>query len=58
MAAPAIPRTLTGKKLEVPVERLLRGAPIDRVIPADAVDRPDVLPWLAGQAMPTAQPGG
>ena len=26
-AVPAIPRTLTGKKLEAPVKRILRGAP-------------------------------
>ncbi|WP_448625020.1 AMP-binding enzyme [Geodermatophilus sp. URMC 64] len=50
VAVPAVPRTLTGKKLEVPVKRLLQGAPIDRVVSADAVDRPDVLPWFARRA--------
>ncbi len=40
------------------MKRLLQGAPIDRVVCADAVDRPDVLPWFAGRAMATAQPGG
>ena len=28
-AVPAIPRTLTGKKLEAPVKRILRGEPVD-----------------------------
>jgi acetoacetyl-CoA synthetase len=51
VAAPAIPRTLTGKKLEIPVKRLLQGAPVDRVVSADAVDRPDVLPWFAARAV-------
>jgi acetoacetyl-CoA synthetase len=50
VVAPAVPRTLTGKKLEVPVKRLLQGAPVDRVVSADAVDRPDVLSWFAGRA--------
>lgn len=42
---PAIPHTLTGKKLEVPVKRLLLGlaASVDR----DAVDRPDLLELFA-----------
>src|SRR4051794_32309178 len=31
VAVPAIPRTLTGKKLEAPVKRILRGAPADTV---------------------------
>jgi acetoacetyl-CoA synthetase len=58
VAAPAVPRTLTGKRLEVPVKRLLQGAPIDLVVSADAVDRPDVLPWFAGRAMANARDGG
>jgi acetoacetyl-CoA synthetase len=29
MAVPAIPRTLSGKKLEVPVKRILTGTPAD-----------------------------
>ncbi len=31
VAVPAIPRTLTGKKMEVPVKRLLLGRPLDEV---------------------------
>lgn len=43
---PGIPHTLTGKKLEVPVKRVLQGLPakIDR----DAVDRPELLEVFAG----------
>jgi acetoacetyl-CoA synthetase len=33
----AIPRTLSGKRLEVPVKNVLRGAPLDSVISAGAV---------------------
>jgi acetoacetyl-CoA synthetase len=34
---PAIPRTLTGKKLEAPVKRVLAGAPPERVASLDAL---------------------
>jgi acetoacetyl-CoA synthetase len=44
--APAIPRTLTGKKLEVPVKRILAGAPVEAVSAPGAVDKPDALRWF------------
>jgi len=47
VVAPAVPRTLTGKKLEVPVKRILAGAAVDEVAAAGAVDRPDALDWYA-----------
>jgi acetoacetyl-CoA synthetase len=40
---PAIPHTMTGKRLEVPVKRLLQGFPVERAVNPGAVDRPDVL---------------
>jgi acetoacetyl-CoA synthetase len=43
---PAIPRTLTGKKLEVPVKRILQGVPRERAAAAGSVDRPDALAWF------------
>jgi acetoacetyl-CoA synthetase len=51
IAAPAIPRTLTGKKLEVPVKRILQGVPPEQAAAADAVDRPDVLEWFQAFAV-------
>ncbi len=50
IAAPAVPRTLTGKKLEVPVKRILQGAPIEEAAALGAIDDPDVLAWYAVQA--------
>jgi acetoacetyl-CoA synthetase len=47
VVAPAIPRTLTGKKLEVPVKRVLQGVPVAAAASLGAVDRPDVLDWYA-----------
>lgn len=40
---PGIPHTRTGKKLEVPVKRLLQGAALNDVIKPGAVDDPELL---------------
>jgi acetoacetyl-CoA synthetase len=42
-AVPAIPRTLTGKKLETPVKRILRGAPADTAASRDSLLDPTAL---------------
>lgn len=49
IAAPGIPHTRTGKKLEIPVKRLLQGAAIGDVIDPSAMEDPAVLAWYAGQ---------
>lgn len=38
-----IPHTRTGKKLEVPVKRLLQGAAVEDVADVDAIDDPELL---------------
>ncbi|WP_353946656.1 acetoacetate--CoA ligase [Streptomyces sp. HUAS MG91] len=43
----AVPHTLTGKKLEVPVKRILQGANVTDVAAEGAVTRPDMLNWFA-----------
>jgi acetoacetyl-CoA synthetase len=48
LAVPAIPHTKTGKKLEVPVKRLLQGAPAEQVLNPSAVDNPDLIAHFAG----------
>ena len=45
VVAPAIPRTLTGKKLEVPIKRILQGAPAAEAAALGAVDHPHALEW-------------
>ncbi|HET9289378.1 MAG TPA: acetoacetate--CoA ligase [Gaiella sp.] len=48
VAVPAIPRTLTGKKLEVPVKRILTGAKVSEVAARDAlVDPASIEPFAA-----------
>jgi acetoacetyl-CoA synthetase len=47
-AVPAIPRTLTGKKLETPVKRILQGTPVDAVASKDSLLDPTALdPFVA-----------
>jgi acetoacetyl-CoA synthetase len=45
IAVPGVPRTLSGKKQEVPVKRLLQGHPAMKVINRDAMANPEVLEW-------------
>ncbi|MGH9009595.1 MAG: AMP-binding enzyme, partial [Acidimicrobiia bacterium] len=45
-AVPELPRTLTGKTLEIPVKRLLQGAEIDRVASRDSLANPGALEWF------------
>jgi acetoacetyl-CoA synthetase len=47
LAAPEIPRTLSGKILEVPVKRLLMGAPAAEVASRDSLANPQALDWFA-----------
>ena len=42
-AVPGIPRTLSGKKLEVPVRRILTGTPVEQAANPDAMANPEVL---------------
>ena len=50
IAAPAIPRTLTGKKMEVPVKRLFQGRALAEVAAPGATADPAALEWFAGFA--------
>jgi acetoacetyl-CoA synthetase len=46
LEVPSIPRTLTGKKLEVPLKKLLLGAPAAQVINPGALANPDSVVWF------------
>ena len=50
IAVTAIPHTRTGKKLEIPVKRLIQGHPIERVVARDAVDDYDALTQFSAYA--------
>jgi len=46
LAIPAVPYTVTGKKCEVPVKRLLRGEPAEQVIAPESLRNPESLDSL------------
>jgi acetoacetyl-CoA synthetase len=45
--APAVPHTLSGKRLEVPIKKLLAGRPLEKAANIASVDDPDALRWYA-----------
>ena len=47
LEAPAVPHTLSGKKLEVPIKKLLSGRPLEKAANLASVDDPDALRWYA-----------
>ncbi|MEK9895809.1 MAG: acetoacetate--CoA ligase, partial [Burkholderiaceae bacterium] len=40
-----IPRTLTGKKQELPIKKLMLGHPLQQVVNPETMANPDCLPW-------------
>jgi acetoacetyl-CoA synthetase len=45
-----VPRTLSNKKLEVPVKRILQGADPAKVASRDSLANPAALDWFAERA--------
>jgi acetoacetyl-CoA synthetase len=45
-----IPRTLSGKKQELPIKKLMLGQPIEKVLNRDAMANPQCLPWYIEMA--------
>src|SRR5690606_10161342 len=50
IAVPEVPRTLTGKKMELPIKKLLLGMPLDQVANPDAMANPHSLDWYIDYA--------
>jgi acetoacetyl-CoA synthetase len=51
IAVPVIPYTLTGKRMEVPVRKVLMGAHPDSVASRDAMATPGALDWFRNFAL-------
>jgi acetoacetyl-CoA synthetase len=56
VSVPAVPRTLSGKKMEVPVKRLLQGHPLAEVAAPGTTTDPAVLEWFAAFARERTAP--
>jgi acetoacetyl-CoA synthetase len=55
--APQIPRTLSGKKQELPIKKLLLGQPLEKVVNPDAMANPECLAWYLALAKRRAGAG-
>ena len=51
-----VPRTLSGKKQELPIKKLLLGQPIEKVVNRDAMANPGCLDWYVAFAASRQQP--
>ena len=51
-AVPTVPRTLSGKKLELPVKRILAGAPPERVASRESLADPNSLDYFVARRPP------
>ena len=49
-AIPEVPRTLNGKKLEVPVKKILLGVPVERAANPDSLKNPELLNYFVDLA--------
>ena len=52
---PEIPRTLSGKKQELPIKKLLLGQPLEKVVNKKAMANPGSLQWYVDYARRRAQ---
>ncbi len=50
-AVAEVPRTLSGKKQELPIKKLLLGQPIEKVVNKDAMANPGCLDWYVAFAV-------
>jgi acetoacetyl-CoA synthetase len=55
IAIDAVPRTLSGKALEVPVKRILMGTEPEKAASRDSLANPEALDWFADLARSRAQ---
>ena len=51
-----VPRTLSGKKQELPIKKLLLGQPLDKVVNREAMANPGCLAWYVAFAQSREQP--
>ncbi len=47
IAVPDVPRTLSGKKLEVPIKKMLMGIPTEKAVSVDALSNPQSIQYFA-----------
>ena len=58
VSVPVLPRTITGKKLEVPIRRILLGSPIEGTVSTAALDRPEAFSAVVDRLVAAGLVGG
>lgn len=48
-AVPEIPYTISGKKMEMPVKKILMGIPVEKAVSLDAMRNPQSIDWFVNQ---------
>ncbi len=56
-AVQEIPRTLSGKKLEVPIKKLLMGVPVEKAVSVDAMSNPQAIQYFVSLAQSMTSQG-
>jgi acetoacetyl-CoA synthetase len=51
IAIPEVPRTLSGKALEVPVKRVLMGEPPEKAASRESLANPEAFDWFVQYAL-------
>ncbi len=46
LTIPEVPRTLSGKKVEVPIKKLLMGIPVEKAVSIDAMSNPQTIQYF------------
>jgi acetoacetyl-CoA synthetase len=49
-AIPEVPRTLNGKKMELPIKKILLGAPVEQAANPDSMNNPHTLAYFVALA--------
>ena len=50
VAIPDVPRTISGKKLEVPIKKILLGMPVETSVNRDSMSNPESIDWFVHYA--------
>ncbi|RYU96405.1 acetoacetate--CoA ligase [Emticicia agri] len=48
-AVPEIPYTISGKKMEMPIKKILMGTPVEKAVSLDAMRNPQSIDWFKNQ---------
>jgi acetoacetyl-CoA synthetase len=57
VAAPDVPRTISGKKMEVPIKKILLGMPAASSVNRDSMANPACIDWFVGYSRQRARSG-